>query len=141
MSFQSLKPISILFIVSSSVSFLLCTDTLHFFKIFIFSTIAQIIGYNFYLKIAEIFIEKIKNERIKEFSKQGLEVTCPCYLSKKMFVPIELNAANSFNCAECSKEVSVEVTASTFMKTDMINLENADAALIEVYKKIQETEN
>jgi hypothetical protein len=138
---QILKPASILFVVSSSVSFLFCKDSLDFLKIFFFSTVMQVIGYNLYLKIAEIIIEKIKNERIKEFSKQGLEVTCPCYLGKKMFVPIELNAANSFNCAECSKDVSVEITTATFLKTDMINLENADAALIEVYKKIQENEN
>ncbi len=138
---QILKPASILFVVSSSISFLFCKDSIEFLKIFFFTTVAQVIGYNLYLKIAEIVIEKIKNERIKEFSKQGLEVTCPCYLSKKMFVPIELNAVNSFNCAECSKEVAVEISTSTFLKTDMINLENADAALIEVYKKIQETEN
>jgi hypothetical protein len=138
---QILKPASILFVVSSSISFLFCKDSIEFLKIFFFTTVAQVIGYNLYLKIAEIVIEKIKNERIKEFSKQGLEVTCPCYLSKKMFVPIELNAVNSFNCAECSKEVAVEISTSTFLKTDMINLENADAALIEVYKKIQENEN
>jgi hypothetical protein len=138
---QILKPASILFVVSSSISFLFCKDSIDFLKIFFFTTVAQVICYNLYLKIAEIVIEKIKNERIKEFSKQGLEVTCPCYLSKKMFVPIELNAVNSFNCAECSKEVAVEISTSTFLKTDMINLENADAALIEVYKKIQETEN
>jgi hypothetical protein len=138
---QILKPASILCVVSSSISFLFCKDSIDFLKIFFFTTVAQVICYNLYLKIAEIVIEKIKNERIKEFSKQGLEVTCPCYLSKKMFVPIELNAVNSFNCAECSKEVAVEISTSTFLKTDMINLENADAALIEVYKKIQETEN
>jgi transposase-like protein len=115
------------------------SDTyIKFAKVFFFVSIIQIIGYEIYKKIVEIFVEKIKNDRIKEYSKQGLDVTCPCNLEKKMFVPIELNAVNSFNCIECKKDFTVNITTKTFTKTDMVDLDNADAALVEIYKKLQD---
>lgn len=136
MWFSILKPIGILFLISFSVSFLFSKDFLLFSKIFLFSIIVQILIYNIYKKIIEISLEKIKNDRIKEFSKQGMEVTCPCFLEKKMFVPIQLDKDNSFNCLECDKNVSVDISAKCFMKTDVIDLDNAEAAIAEVYKKL-----
>lgn len=80
---------------------------------------------------------RLQVEKIKEFSKQGMEVKCPCYLEKSMFVPINLNDANIINCKECDKSISVDITAKTFMQTDMIDLDKADEALIKAYKHIQ----
>ena len=140
MWFNILKPLLLTLVLSSSVSLLIAGDLYSFLKYFFVVTVLQIILYNAYKTVVSLFAEKIKNERIKEFSKQGLEVTCPCYLSKKMFVPIELGADNSFNCLECKKDVSVEVKASTFMKTDMINLDQTESDLIKAYKEIQEKE-
>jgi hypothetical protein len=81
---------------------------------------------------------KLQVEKIKEFSKQGMEVKCPCYLEKKMFVPIDLNGVNVFDCKECEKSISVEINTKTFMQTDMINLDKADENLIKAYKLIQD---
>lgn len=67
-----------------------------------------------------------------------MEITCPCYLSKKMFIPVTLNGDNSFNCLECKRDVSVEVSCKAFMKTDMINLDEGHADLLKAYKEIQE---
>lgn len=136
MVFRFLTSLGILVLISSSFSFLFSKDFISFSKIFLFCTILQIIFYNLYKKMLEISLEKIKNERIKEFSKQGMEVTCPCYLEKKMFVPIELNKQNSFKCFECSKDVSVDITAKCFMKTDMIDLDSSEIAIAEIYKKL-----
>jgi len=135
-----LIPIFSLMIVSSSFALPFSSNVTSFFKYFFCFTIIQIVGYNIYRKYIEIKLENIKNERIKEFSKQGLELKCPCHLNKTMFVPITLNQDNSFKCGECSKNVSVEVNARAFLETDIINLESADAALIEAYKKIQNEE-
>jgi hypothetical protein len=88
----------------------------------------------------QLFAEKIKNERIKEYTKQGMEITCPCYLDKKMLLPIDLNSVNNFKCLECSKDFTVDITAKTFLKTESIDLDKADAAFIEVVKKIQSYE-
>lgn len=140
MWFRILKPIGILFLVSSSVSLVFSNDVYKFLKIFFVVSILQIILYEIYKKILFIFAEKLKNERIKEFSKQGMEVKCPCYLEKNMFVPIQLDKSNEFKCLECNKKITVEITAKTFTKTDIIDLDNADAALVEIYKKIQDKE-
>lgn len=140
MWFNILKPIGVLFLISSSVSLLFSDNVYKFLKIFFISSILQIVLYEIYKRIIQIFIEKIKNERIKEFTKQGMELKCPCYLEKSMFVPIKLDKPNEFKCLECSKNITVEITAKTFTKTDIIDLDNADAALVEIYKKIQNKE-
>lgn len=132
-----LKPILILFSVSAVFALSFSDGWISFLKVFVLSCIIQVIIYNIYKHIIFLSAERIKNDRIKEFSKQGLEVTCPCYLEKKMFVPIELNTTNSFNCVECKKDCVVQITAKSFNKTDIIDLDGADAALIEVYKKLQ----
>jgi len=123
----------------STVSSLLFYNTLlDFIKGFILATLIQIIFYNVYKNVIEFLAARLQVEKIKEFSKQGMEIKCPCYMEKKMFVPIDLNNLNTFNCRECDKSVSVEVTAKTFMQTDMIDLDKADESLIKAYKKIQE---
>lgn len=124
-------------IVSSAVSLPFSNNWVSFISYFFFFSIIQIIGYNLYLKFLQIKIEKIKNERIKEFSKQGLEIKCPCHKSKPMFVPVELNSDNFFKCGECEKNFSVEITAKAFIQTEMVDLDAADAALVEIYKKFK----
>jgi predicted membrane protein len=137
MVFTILKPLLILISVSTAISLLFCDNTLSFIKYFVGASLAQFVIYNLYTKYLEIVAEKIKNERIKEFSKQGLDVKCPCYLEKSMFVPIQLGEDNSFKCGECDKFISVDVNVRTFCQTDIIDLDNAEAQLIEAYKKIQ----
>lgn len=116
------------------------SDYISFAKIFLCASIAQIICYNLYKKYLEINLERIKNERIREYSKQGLDIKCPCHLNIPMFVPITLNQKNSFKCGECKKNVSVDITAKAFLETEIIDLDVADAAFVEVYKKIQDNE-
>jgi len=132
-----LKPIIILCTISTITSLAFSKDALEFTKNFFLVCLIQIIFYNVYKNIIEYFALKLKVEKIKEFSKQGLEIKCPCYLEKKMFVPIDLNDTNIFSCKECDKTFSVDVTAKTFMQTDMIDLDKADEALIKAYKYIQ----
>jgi len=135
-----LVPFVILFSISTGFALPFSSDLISFSKYFVCFTVIQIIGYNVYKKYIQLNLEKIKNDRIREFSKQGLEIKCPCHLNKTMFVPITLNQDNAFKCGECSKNVSVEVSARTFLETEIVNLEAADAALIEAYKKIQQEE-
>lgn len=125
-------------VISSSISLLFSNDVISFIKYFTSFSIIQIIIHNLYKKYLEISLEKIKNDRIKEYSKQGMEVKCPCYLEKTFFIPINLNQNNTFNCNECKKNVSVEINTKTFIETEIINLDAAEIALQEVYKKIKE---
>jgi hypothetical protein len=132
-----LKPILILCVISTVSSLVFSNTSLDFLKGFILSSLIQIIFYNVYKNVIEYFALKLQVEKIKEFSKQGMEVKCPCYLEKKMFVPIELNGVNIFNCKECDRSISVDLTAKTFMQTDMLDLDKADENLIKAYKHIQ----
>jgi hypothetical protein len=133
-------PLLTLVSVSTLISLPFSTDYISFSKIFLCATIAQIICYNLYKKYLEINLERIKNERIREYSKQGLDIKCPCHLNIPMFVPVVLNQKNSFKCGECKKNVSVDITAKAFLETEIIDLDVADAAFVEVYKKIQDNE-
>jgi len=64
--------------------------------------------------------KKLENERIKEFSLQGLEVTCPCPLRKTEFVPIVLNTNNTYKCDHCQKNVSVYIVPETALITETL---------------------
>lgn len=133
-----IKPLLILTLISSSLALLFSDNIITFLKYFIVFDVAQVILYNVYKKIVELFVFKLQNEKIKELSKQGMELKCPCYLEKNMFVPINLNAPNSFKCNECNKNIIVDLTAKTFLQTEMIDLEKADENFIKAYNKIQQ---
>ena len=68
----------------------------------------------------ELRNKKLENDRIKEFSLQGMEVTCPCVLKKTEFVPIILNTNNTYKCDHCQKNVSVYIAAETALVTETI---------------------
>ena len=91
-----LKPIILLSLVSILLSFIFADTVLGYCKYFLFFSILQILFYNIYKNILEFIAMRLQIEKIKEFSKQGMEVKCPCYLEKKMFLPINLNLCNFY---------------------------------------------
>lgn len=64
--------------------------------------------------------KKIENERIKEFSYQGIEVECPCHKRQKQLVPYRFNTDNRYKCIECNKTVTVLTDAYTALATEPI---------------------
>ena len=86
--------------------------------------IVQFGAYYAFIIILNTYVElknkKLENERIKEFSLQGLEVTCPCSLKKTEFVPIVLNTNNAYKCDHCQKNISVYIAAETALVTETI---------------------
>jgi hypothetical protein len=50
---------------------------------------------------------------------------------------LDLNGDNAFSCTECKKDFSVDISARSFLQTDPIDIEKADAAFIEAINKIQ----
>jgi hypothetical protein len=133
-----IKPLFILTLVSTALALIFSDNLVTFLKYFIFFDVLQVIIYNVYKNVVELFAVKLQNEKLKELSKQGMEVKCPCYLEKTMFVPVNLNGPNGFSCNECKKNVVVDITAKTFLQTEMIDLEKADEAFIKAYNKIQQ---
>lgn len=64
--------------------------------------------------------KKLENERIREFSFQSLEVTCPCFKQIKQIIPIRLNTDLKYKCIDCNKTVSVLITPETAIATEPI---------------------
>jgi len=116
------KSILILSTVSAFIAGCLFLLNVSFFPVFGLSFIAQILIWNLFnnwkTQRAEIEFELIQNERIKEFSKQGLNCICPdenC--NHKVLVPIVLNEENTYKCPECNKSIKVYIGAKTFLAT------------------------
>ena len=84
-----------------------------------------------------MFYDNLNIQKLKEYSKQGVEITCPCYMENKAFIPIRLNEINDYKCLECGKNVSVKVDVKSFLATEPIDGDQIDSALLEVIEKIK----
>lgn len=84
----------------------------------------QYISYNIFISILNSVVllknKKLENERLKEFSYQGLEMECPCFKKAKELVPIRFNTPNYYRCNECKKQLSVIITAESAVVTEPI---------------------
>jgi len=104
----------------------------------------QFIGNYIFESILSVYTalknKKLENERIKEFSYQGLEVECPCFKKIKEFVPIRLNTDNKYKCIECGKTVGVLVEATTAVTTEPIySPEQLEETLVNIANKNENT--
>ena len=61
--------------------------------------------------------KKLENERIKEFSKQGVSVDC-AYCGEVNFTPIRFDSKNTFACNECNKQNSIYLDIITTQITN-----------------------
>ena len=134
-----IKSLLILFSISSSISLFFSKDFIEGIKYFLAISLIQIIFYQIYLKILSLYIQRIKLDKLKEYSKQGVEVSCPCYRENKVFIPIRLNGNNDYKCLECNKNVSVNVDIKTFLATEPLDGEATDAALLMAIEKIKQS--
>lgn len=120
------------FVIQSLALLILCFSTGYIFKAnglnfyigaitggaiqFVFNYIYETI----FNAIVALKNKKLENDRIKEFTMQGIEVECPCSRKIKDFVPIRLNTSNKYKCKECQKLISVYITPSTALTTEPI---------------------
>lgn len=86
--------------------------------------VIQFIAYSLFSSIVNYVVilknKKIENERLKEFSYQGLDLECPCFKKVKELVPVRLNTPNYYKCRECNKQLSVIVSAESALVTEPI---------------------
>jgi hypothetical protein len=136
-----LKSLVTLFAISGTLSFAFSSNLQSFAKVFLFTTLMQILFYNIYRTIVTFLMSKMDLEKIKELSMQGCELSCPCDKTIKNFIPIRLNQDNSYKCLECNKNVKVDLEFKSFLQTEPINLEKSNNAFDLVYQKtIKENE-
>ena len=119
------KSILILSVVSSFIGGCFVLLNISFLPVFGLSFITQILIWNLFNnwknQQTQIEFEQIQNERIKEFSKQGLNCICPdenC--NHRAFVPIVLNEDNEYECPKCKKKIKVYIGAKTFLATNPV---------------------
>lgn len=136
MLIQIVKSALSLITLSTVGSIVFSNEHFSFWKAFVVCTVAQVVVYQIYTMIVEFFAEKLINDRISEYSKQGTEVTCPCARAVKHFVPIQLNTDNSYKCLDCNKNIAVDVEVKTFLETTPMDLEKTSAALDVVYDQV-----
>jgi len=116
-----LKSIVTTIVVSTVATLLAIPFTSKLVIVFVITTISQFII--FYIigsimeYIGEIKLKEIEAFKLAEYSKQGMEVECPCHKKVKQFVPVILNTKNTYKCIDCSKINSVIISAETAQTT------------------------
>lgn len=122
---QILRSLVITSIISSTVSAVVWTAGIEFWKPFVVMTVFQFVGfwlfnsynqYNFKLKQT-----KLDNERIAEFSKQSLEAEC-AYCKTVNLVPVRFDVENDFSCINCNKPNAVYIGVTVTQKTTPMNV-------------------
>jgi len=132
----------ILLSVSALFGFLLKEVGFSFWVGFFSGLGLQFLTFGIYSNLLTVYVnlknKKLENERIKEFSYQGVDVVCPCFKKIKSFVPVRLNTDNLYTCQECKKDVAVYIDVSTAITTQPI--ENTKEVLQSLVDNISENE-
>lgn len=132
-----IKSLLILTCISSGLAVAFSSSINSFFKLFFAFSVAQIIIYQLYVNIVKMYYENLNIQKLKEYSKQGVEVTCPCYRENKVYIPIRLDGINDYKCLECDKNVSVNVDVKTFLVTEPLDGDHVDVALAKAIEEIK----
>jgi len=133
MLYSIFAPLTLLIIISFFIALVLKSFGIATWIGFIIGIIGQIIIRNMFVTVLDTIVQlkdkKLENERIKEFSYQGLEVACPCTKKHIDFVPIRLNTPNMYKCTGCNKPVSVFINTETAIQTEPITNTDITAAI------------
>ena len=129
-----LRGVIVLLLISGTISFLFANDIKTFLGWLFCLSMLQIIFYNIWNTILNIINEKNQIDILREYSKQGCNVKCPCDKAIDNFIPIRLNEDNSYKCLDCNKNVRVDVDIKTFLQTEPVKLEKSEAFNI-IYKE------
>ena len=132
------RSLLVLITLSLCAAFAFSSDVWGFARVFTIASIIQVVLYNVYRQIVALFAEKLFNDRISEYTKQGVEVTCPCSRAIKNLIPIQLNTDNSYKCLDCARNVTVNVEVKTFLETQPVDLDKSTAAFDAVYTEVTE---
>jgi transposase-like protein len=129
-----LRAVIILFITSGTISYLFANDPKSFLGWMFCLSFLQVILYNVWNTILNVINEKNQIDILREYSKQGCNVKCPCDKAIDNFIPIRLNEDNSYRCLDCNKNVRVDLEIKTFLQTEPVKLDKSEAYNI-VYKE------
>lgn len=120
-----LRSLAITLFISFVVALVFWSTGDDYVKPFILTTVGQFTIFwliNTWLRNKHIIENKqLENERIKEFSKQGVEVECS-YCKATNLVPVRFDMDNDFECVNCGKPNAVYVGVTVTQKTTPLNV-------------------
>lgn len=120
-----LRSLVITLVISSVVSVVFWSTGGDYIKPFVLTTVVQFAGFwliNIMLRNKHMIESKhLENERIKEFSKQGVDVECS-YCKTTNLVPVRFDIDNDFECVNCGKPNAVYVGVTVTQKTTPLNV-------------------
>ena len=145
MAFNIFKSLIVTLIVSAAV-----TIVLHFTGLPLIKTFAIIVTSLFILgfivgqisdTLGAINNKKLENDRIAEFTKQGVSIDC-AYCNISNFVPIRLDVKNEFNCNSCNKSnaIYIDILATrttTPLQLDPMQIQTINTEKDEAINKIK----
>lgn len=121
-----IKPILKLTFISSIVAICCYYLGLKIIPTFVLATVIQFVLWSLFKywvdSRTQITIERLVNERVKEFRMQSLDCTCPdenCNFVTS--VPVVINDTNIYECPKCKKEIKVYIGNKTFLVTTPID--------------------
>ena len=123
--YDMIKSLTITVSVSLIVGVLFWSLGHDYVKPVVLTMVGQFVGFwlfNTWLRKQHIVQNsKIENERIKEFTKQAVEVECS-YCKTVNLIPVRFDIDNDFNCTNCNKPNAVYVGVTVTQKTTPLNV-------------------
>lgn len=123
--FNIIKSIFTTAVVSAGFALILFPLINNFWTVFAVTAVTQFVVFYIVGSIIDFFteikIKQIEAFKLAEYSKQGIEVECPCHKKIREFVPVTLNQKNSYKCNECGKTNSILINAETAYLTEPIS--------------------
>lgn len=115
MAFNIVKSLLITLVISLIISGICYAMGLGFAKPLAITIITLFVGGFLIGQISETLLainnKRLENERIKEFSKQGVVIEC-AYCEEMNFVPIRLDERNEFVCEKCNEKNVVQISVA-----------------------------
>ena len=123
--YDMIKSLTITVSVSLVVGVLFWSSGHDYVKPIILTLVGQFAGFwlfNTWIRKQHIIkTGQLENERIKEFSKQAVEVECS-YCKTSNLIPVRFDIDNDFNCSNCGKPNAVYVGVTVTQKTTPLNV-------------------
>jgi len=119
------KSLSITLVITCTISSLFWAIGFPFIHIAIFSFVGQLVFFYVFNTILQYSTllknKKLENERIAEFTKQGIDLEC-ANCNQKNFVPIRFAEDNTFTCLKCTEANAVYINITTAQTTNPVDL-------------------
>jgi transcription elongation factor Elf1 len=119
------KSLSITTLVTLTVSALMWSIGYPFYTVFVFTFIGQLMFFYMFNTVLRYVImlknKKLENNRIKEFTLQGVELHC-AHCNSSNLTPLRFDQDNIFSCLNCEKGNSVYINITVAQSSSPLDI-------------------